>query len=117
MKQVRYAAVGVVAAALLLAQALPALGQTTAASVSVTASDFSFKLSKRAVPKGSVAFTITNNGQLPHDFKIAGKKTAQIQPGSTAKLSVRFAKAGRYAFSCTVAGHAASGMKGTLTVR
>ena len=117
MKRVRHLAVGVAAAALLGAQALPALGHPAAASVSVTASDFSFKLSKRAVPKGSVTFAITNQGQLPHDFKIAGKKTAQIQPGGTAKLTVKFAKAGRYAFSCTVAGHATSGMKGTLTVR
>jgi uncharacterized cupredoxin-like copper-binding protein len=117
MKRFRLAAVGVVAAAMLLAQALPALGQTNGASVSVTASDFSFKLSKRSVTKGTVVFTVMNHGQLPHDFKIAGKKTAQIQPGATAKLTVKFAKAGRYAFSCTVSGHAASGMKGTLIVR
>lgn len=117
MKNVRYAAAGAVAAALLAAPALPALGQANATSDTVTASEFSFKVSKRAVRKGTVVFTVKNAGQLPHDFRIAGKKTAQVAPGTTRKLTVKFTKAGRYAYLCTVPGHAAGGMKGSLTVR
>jgi uncharacterized cupredoxin-like copper-binding protein len=117
MKTPRLAAAGVLAAAVLGAQALPALAQPNGTTVSVMEQEFSMKLSKRALKKGTVTFTVMNHGQLPHDFKIAGKKSAIIAPGATGKLTVKFAKAGRYAFTCTVAGHAASGMKGSLTVR
>jgi uncharacterized cupredoxin-like copper-binding protein len=105
------AVVGVVAA--------PAFGSRThasATSVTVTATEFKFKLSKTSVPHGSVTFTVMNKGKLSHDFKIAGKKTPLIKPGKSAKLTVTL-KAGKAAYLCTVAGHAAAGMKGTLTVK
>jgi uncharacterized cupredoxin-like copper-binding protein len=105
------AVVGVVAA--------PALGSRTHASataVTVTATEFKFKLSKTSVPHGSVTFTVVNKGKLAHDFKISGKKTPLIKPGKSAKLTVTL-KAGKAAYLCTVAGHAAAGMKGTLTVK
>jgi uncharacterized cupredoxin-like copper-binding protein len=105
------AVVGVVAA--------PALGSSTHATgtaVTVTATEFHFKLSKISVPHGSVTFTLVNKGKLAHDFKIAGKKTVLVKPGKTAKLTVTLKK-GKAAYLCTVAGHAAAGMKGTLTVK
>jgi uncharacterized cupredoxin-like copper-binding protein len=114
-----FIAVGVTA---VLAWALPAGAQTSkarAAAVTVTAgkpSEFRFTLSKKTVPHGAVTFTVTNKGALPHDFKIAGKKTKLISPTQSAKLTVTFAKAGKYPYQCTVSGHAAAGMKGTLTV-
>jgi uncharacterized cupredoxin-like copper-binding protein len=111
-------ALGVVAAALLWA--LPAAATQSApraTTISVTAgspSEFKFKLSKTSAPAGSVTFNVSNKGNLPHDFKIAGKKTPLIQPGKTAKLTVTLKK-GANAYLCTVSGHAAAGMKGTLT--
>lgn len=105
------AVVGVVAA--------PALGSrthATATAVTVTATEFHFKLSKTSVPHGSVTFTLVNKGKLAHDFKIGGKKTALVKPGKSAKLTVTL-KAGKAAYLCTVAGHAAAGMKGKLTVK
>jgi uncharacterized cupredoxin-like copper-binding protein len=63
-----------------------------------------------------VIFKITNKGKIAHDFKINGKKTPQIQPGKTATLKVVFKKKGKFAFLCTLPGHAANGMKGTLSV-
>jgi uncharacterized cupredoxin-like copper-binding protein len=53
---------------------------------------------------------------LSHDFKIAGKKTALLKHGQTAKLTVTL-KAGKYPYSCTVPGHAAAGMKGVFTAK
>jgi uncharacterized cupredoxin-like copper-binding protein len=97
----------------------PAFGartHATGAAVTVTATEFHFKLSKTSVPHGSVTFTLVNKGKLGHDFKIGGKKTAVIAPGKTAKLTVTL-KAGKAAYLCTVPGHAAAGMKGTLTVK
>jgi uncharacterized cupredoxin-like copper-binding protein len=105
------AAVGVVAA-----PALAARAHAAATPVTVTATEFKFKLSRLSVPHGSVIFTVLNKGKLAHDFKIGGKKTALIQPGHSAKLTVTL-KAGKSAYLCTVAGHAAAGMKGNLTVK
>lgn len=92
--------------------------QSTTTAVTVKAGEFFFKLSKTSIAKpGTVAFTVKNAGHLAHDFKIAGKKTALIQPGKSATLKVTFTKAGKYAYLCTVPGHAAAGMKGRFTVR
>jgi uncharacterized cupredoxin-like copper-binding protein len=111
-----------------VAQAKPV---RAAAAISVTAgkpSEFSFKFSTKTVKHGAVTFTITNGGNVPHDFKIcskatttkadtcAGKGTTLITPGSSKKLTFTFTKAGSYEYLCTVAGHAIAGMKGLLKV-
>jgi uncharacterized cupredoxin-like copper-binding protein len=88
-----------------------------ATTVTVAASNFKFKLSKTSVPKGKVTFVVTNKSTILHDFKIDGKSTPMIKGGKSAKLVVTFAKAGKFAYLCTVPGHAAAGMKGTLTVK
>jgi uncharacterized cupredoxin-like copper-binding protein len=64
-----------------------------------------------------VTFEFRNAGTEPHDFRINGKQTRLIQPGKTAKLTVKFNKKGRYRYLCTVPGHAAAGMRGVFTVR
>jgi uncharacterized cupredoxin-like copper-binding protein len=104
-------------AALALAVVPFAAARTHSTTVTVKAKEFSFALSTKTVAKGTVTFKVVNAGKLSHDFKIAGKKTALISPGKTAKLVVTFRKAGKYAYTCTVPGHAAAGMKGTLTVK
>jgi uncharacterized cupredoxin-like copper-binding protein len=93
---------------------------TAATTVAVTAgkpAEFRFTLSKKAVAKGATTFNVTNKGALGHDFKIGGKKTPILRKGKAASITVSFKKAGKYAFLCTVPGHAAGGMKGTLTVK
>lgn len=104
-----------------LAAAAIATGATTAISanstVGVSATEMKFALTKTTVPKGTVTFNVKNKGKVDHDFKIAGKKTAMLKAGKAGKLKVTFAKAGKYAFECTVPGHKAAGMKGTLTVK
>jgi uncharacterized cupredoxin-like copper-binding protein len=85
-------------------------------AVTVTATEFHFKLSKASVPHGTVTFTVKNAGKVGHDFKIGGKKTAVLKPGKSANLTVTL-KAGKAAYLCTVPGHAAAGMKGNLTVK
>jgi uncharacterized cupredoxin-like copper-binding protein len=88
--------------------------------VAVTAgkpTELRFTLSKTIVPKGPIAFKVTNKGKLAHDFKIAGKKTVKLAAGKTATLQLTIARAGRYSYLCTLPGHAAAGMKGVLTVK
>jgi uncharacterized cupredoxin-like copper-binding protein len=97
--------------------AVPALGsRSVTTTVTVRASEFKFVLSRKRVPKGTVIFKVTNRGSIAHDFKINGKKTLLIQPGKSRTLRVVFTRAKRYPYLCTIPGHAAAGMKGTLTV-
>jgi uncharacterized cupredoxin-like copper-binding protein len=84
-----------------------------AATVSVTGKEFKFTLTPTTVKHGNVTFHFTNKGKLQHDFKIAGQKTPLVSPGKSASLTVTL-KAGKYTYICTVPGHAAAGMKGTL---
>lgn len=103
-----------------LAVALPAAARPAATTVKVVAgkpSEFHFQLSVKSVARGPVTFVVTNKGTVPHDFKIAGKTTPLINPGSSKTLKVIFKKAGKYPYLCTVSGHAAAGMKGTLVVK
>ena len=80
--------------------------------------EFKFKLARTSVPKGStVIFTVTNKGQLAHDFKVNARKTKVLPPKGIATLKVTFAKAGRYPYLCTVTGHAAAGMRGVFVVK
>jgi uncharacterized cupredoxin-like copper-binding protein len=91
--------------------------QTAGVNVKVTATEFKFAVTPVAVKHGiKVAFHVTNKGQVAHDFKIGGKKTRLLEPGQSATLAVSFAAKGTYAYSCTVPGHAQSGMRGTLQV-
>ncbi len=109
------AVVAVLGVALAAVQFAAARTQATT-PVTVKAKEFSFTLSKKTVTK-SVKFTVMNVGKLPHDFKISGHKTPLISPGKSATLVVHFPRAGKYPYLCTVPGHAAAGMKGTLTVK
>ena len=113
----------VLIAVVALVAAVSAFGgksSTDATTVAVTAgkpTEFKFTLSKKTVAKGITTFKVTNKGTIKHDFKIGGKKTIALASGKTATLKVTFKKAGKYAYLCTVPGHAAGGMKGTLTVK
>jgi uncharacterized cupredoxin-like copper-binding protein len=95
-----------------------ARASATATTVQVKGGEFFFRLSRISITKpGKVTFVFKNIGHLLHDFSILGKKTPLIAPGKTAKLVVTFTKKSKYAYLCTVPGHAAAGMKGVFTVR
>jgi uncharacterized cupredoxin-like copper-binding protein len=85
--------------------------------VTVNMTDFKFALKPKSVKKGKVTFTAVNKGAVAHDFKILGKKTKSLATGKKQAISVTFKKAGKYAYVCTLPGHAAAGMKGTLVVK
>jgi uncharacterized cupredoxin-like copper-binding protein len=79
-------------------------------------SEFKITLSKKTILRGVTTFKVTNKGAISHDFKIAGKKTVMLKTGKAATLKATLKK-GKYAYLCTVPGHAAAGMKGILTVK
>ena len=130
----RFALLGALIACVALVASFPLLAgaATKTSTVTVTinkSNDFLFRLSTKSVPAGKVTFKVSNNGQLPHDFKLCssnkggtnnactGKVTPMISPGQKAALTVTLSKAGTYEYLCTVPGHAANGMKGDLKVK
>jgi uncharacterized cupredoxin-like copper-binding protein len=135
LRHSRFLALTAVTGLIALIAAIPALaasGSHTATSIKVSINktkEFAFTLSPKTAKHGAITFTVTNGGNLPHDFQLCskpssspsattctGKKTALISPGASAKLTVVVAKAGTYEYMCTVPGHAAAGMKGLLKV-
>ena len=105
-----------------LVAAVSAFGRaesSAATTVTVTAGkpgELNFTLSKKTIVRGVTTFKVTNRGSISHDFKIAGKKTPTLAAGKTATLKLTLKK-GKFPFLCTIPGHAAAGMKGTLTVK
>src|SRR3989442_3184685 len=72
-------------------------------AVSAKLSEWKVELSASTVPAGTVTFTVTNAGSIPHAFEIEGdgiaKETDQIQPRSTATLTLTL-KLGTYEGYC-----------------
>jgi len=89
--------------------------KTTSSTITVTMKEFKFTLSTKTVRHGSVTFKLVNKGALGHDFSISGHKSKTIAPHKSGTLTVTLAK-GLKPYKCTIDGHAAAGMKGTLKV-
>ena len=68
-----------------------------------------------------VELTLRNGGAMPHDFTLAdgasGPVKIEVQGGQTARGTFTIDTPGTYTFVCSVPGHAAAGMRGTITVR
>jgi len=81
-----------------------ATGSTKATkTITVTATDFHFKISPTTGLKHGVAYTIkfTNKGAALHNFDIQGVKATKIIPGGkTVTMKVTFKKAGKFKYSC-----------------
>jgi plastocyanin len=65
--------------------------------------------------------TLRNNGQMPHDLTLSDGVAQPVKTtangGQTASGSFTIDKPGNYKFECSMPGHAAAGMRGTITVR
>lgn len=96
----------------------PSAGPPTAAAVvlALTGTEYSFTPVALTAAAGRTTIRFTNRGAMEHNFAIKAlgvKLTAQ--PGKTAEVTVTL-KPGTFKSTCTVPGHAQSGMQGTLTV-
>ena len=107
-----------VVGAAVVAQAAGAGQAATPMKVTVTMTDFKFKLSKTSVPSGRpIVFTVINRGASPHDFDLTGTRgTPIIQPGRRTTQRVTFRRAASVRYVCTVPRHAQFGMVGRLKV-
>jgi plastocyanin len=88
----------------------------TAGAITVCGSDNRFDVNTIKAKPGPLTVTLVNDGAIYHTLEI--KKTSldlKTNAGKTASGTVTLAK-GTYTFECTVAGHAAAGMKGKVVV-
>jgi uncharacterized cupredoxin-like copper-binding protein len=69
----------------------------------------------KSVKHGLIRFKVKNVGVLSHNFVITKHQSILVKPGRRAVLNVNL-KRGRYRYICSIAGHAANGMKGILVV-
>lgn len=92
-----------------------------APAVSVKLSEWQVELSETTVAAGTVTFTVSNAGSIPHAFEVEGpgieKETAIIQPGASATLTLAL-KPGTYEVYCPVGrdSHKKLGMEAHLKV-
>jgi plastocyanin len=79
-----------------------------------------FLASSATATPGGVTINMLNKSSVPHDIAIRGNGVNQVgkvvQNGGTSTISASL-KPGTYTFYCSVDGHEAAGMKGTITVK
>ncbi|MFA9445501.1 multicopper oxidase domain-containing protein [Egicoccus sp. AB-alg6-2] len=100
----------------------PALAVAAASSdapieVSVELTEFAITPSSIEIA-ASGSLLVTNGGVAQHDLAVVdtGLATPMLNAGESATLDLSSLEPGTYDILCTVAGHEAGGMKGTLTV-
>src|SRR5689334_20992999 len=74
-------------------------------AVVVRLSEWKVDLAQASVAAGTVTFTVTNGGSVPHAFEVEGhgveQETPLIQPGATATLTLTL-RPGGYEVYCPV---------------
>lgn len=93
-------------------------GDKPTSALSITAKEFAFDPSEITASADS-AFTVelSNAGTIEHDFAIVGSETNKVHVVAGASGSGSFTlPAGSYKFFCSIPGHEAAGMVGTLKV-
>jgi plastocyanin len=94
-------------------------GGGTQLALAADPSQLKFDKSQLNAPAGKVTITMTNPSPLQHDVSIKGGVNVQGNVVGQGGKSVASAdlKPGQYTFYCSVDGHEAAGMTGTLTVK
>lgn len=116
----RHLLVALVAAAAL---ALPATAAPAGTNLKITAGPgamLKYSMKTLTAKAGVVTITMKNLGILPHDVGIKGNgvkaKGKIVGKGGVSVVTAKL-KPGKYTFYCSVPGHEAAGMKGTLVVK
>jgi uncharacterized cupredoxin-like copper-binding protein len=95
----------------------PAAGPS---KIPVSARNFRFAPSKLTIASGQRVTIALKSLDGPHDFVVNGsgltnKKIVTVQAGKAATGKLVLPKAGTYQFYCSLPGHRAAGMRGTIT--
>jgi uncharacterized cupredoxin-like copper-binding protein len=97
------------------------VGLAAPAGGEVAASEFKFEPNTLSIRAGETTFVVKNAGAIEHNFVIEGPggqvlaRIPNIAVGATEQVTATLAP-GTYAIVCTLPGHRAAGMAGTLTV-
>jgi mono/diheme cytochrome c family protein len=76
-----------------------------------------FAASSASAPAGALTISMKNPSSTSHNIGIKGMKDGPtVQNNGTSTISLTL-KPGKYEYYCSVPGHEAGGMKGTLTVK
>ncbi len=117
-------AAGLLALAILAPAAAPTrAGPLRDTAVGVGEREFTVTPYRRTVPRGVVRFNVTNFGEDGHDLTVVdsdGRTLAQspeIRAGARYTLRVKLKRPGVYRLVCTIADHAARGMRAKVRVR
>ncbi len=85
------------------------------ASVDVDMKEFAFDPNDITVAADG-KLVLNNVGEVAHDLSIGDLTSELVDPGASGELDLAGLEPGEYSFICTVPGHEAAGMKGTIKV-
>ena len=88
--------------------------------IDVASSGFAFTETTATATAGHVVIKSMNPQGVGHDISLKGNGVDEhgdvVQSGGVSSIDIADLKPGTYTFYCSVPGHEAAGMKGTLTV-
>ena len=88
--------------------------------IDVASSGFAYAETTATATAGHVVIKSMNPQSTGHDISLKGNGVDEhgevVQDGGVSTIDIPDLKAGTYTFYCSVPGHEAAGMKGTLTV-
>jgi plastocyanin len=96
----------------------PSGGGTTLELAADPGGGFSFDKKTLEAPAGTITIQLTNDSSVPHDIGVKGDSVDEVSDTvmqGEVSLTVDL-EPGTYTFYCSVPGHEAGGMVGTLTV-
>lgn len=99
--------------------AVPEIVPGEVKEIAVSTTNFKFTPSEiRVRPGDTVRVTLTNNGNIPHDFRVDefNAATEVIQGGQTDTVEFVASEAGMFEYYCSVGNHRQIGMVGKLIV-
>jgi uncharacterized cupredoxin-like copper-binding protein len=89
--------------------------------IDIAQSGFAFTTSSAQAKAGAVELRSKNPQSISHDISLKGNGVdvhgKLVSSGGVSTVTVSNLKPGTYEFYCSVPGHEAGGMKGTLTVK
>lgn len=99
-----------------------ASGGTKLSLVANPDGELKYNTTKLNSKPGNITIALTNDSTTPHDVAVRDSSEEQIGQSETitksdTTLELDDVAAGSYTFFCSLPGHEAAGMKGTLTVR
>lgn len=89
-------------------------GGTTAPTIGLA--EFSVNPGAAEVPAGTSELIVQNNGSIQHNLTIEGSETPLIDGGDSSTLDISSLTPGTYKMYCSIPGHEAAGMKGSVTI-